>query len=279
MKDKYKFRGIDVSHHQAPERMDWKLLAGQVDFVIARSCYGETPDATFVKHINSARKHKKVVGGYIFYRQTQRWEKQFARFRTELERIDCGPGDILPAIDLEMNDKYDGPVSPTIFNSEGRALVEAVADLYGSCLIYTVPGLIFTLGNPAWLLEYPLWIAHINVNQPRSPKAWDIWQYTHEGKLDGYSGRLDLNVSDHLPVLPELHRREIATVPELIALPAVDTVLEFEIPPDTVPPVVTEVEGTDQKDPVVSIVPVVPPHQHTWWWNLWAWFKFIFTSK
>ena len=42
--------------------------------------------------------------------------------------------------------------------------------------------------------RYPFWIAHYKVKKLRYKGAWDFWQHTEEGCIDGITGMVDFNV-------------------------------------------------------------------------------------
>lgn len=198
--------GIDVSHHQNPHACDWIKLRdeGKVEFVIARACYGVQHDASFVPHARGAAVAGLVVGAYTFYRQTQSWQDQHAAFEAQLRRLGYGQGNLVPCVDLEWNDSYDGPVDREKFNGEARALCERLAADYGHCLVYFSPGFYEVLKRPAWLSEHAWWIAHYTREpEPWSlpGKEWALWQYSGSGQLAGYAGQLDLNRARSLPLV------------------------------------------------------------------------------
>ena len=134
--------GIDISKWQPPSRFDWAEVKKIQQFGFARACYGVKSDPTFESHFISMREAGLQAGAYIFYRQTQGWKEQYEAFVGELDRVGFGEGDILPVVDLEWNDKYDGPVKPEVFNNDARALVEALEQKYGGCILYLSPGVL-----------------------------------------------------------------------------------------------------------------------------------------
>lgn len=198
--------GIDISHHQPPDDFDWDVVEKQVDFVYARATYGVRSDAAFPDHVAECQERDIDVGAYHFFRQQQDPDAQFEAFVGELDRVEMGEGDLLPTIDLEWNDKYDGSVNKEWHNTRGRKLIERVAERYGSCMVYLAPGFYQTLGEPAWLLEYPWWVAHYTSKpEPWVPWAdklpngtWSIWQHTGKGRIKGYPRDIDMNRAKHL---------------------------------------------------------------------------------
>jgi lysozyme len=196
--------GIDVSHHQLPTTLDWDVVADTQQFCIARASYGSKPDATFASHIQGARAAGLTVGAYLFYRQTQPVANQLGAFVRAFDDAGLGNGDVLPVVDLEWNEAYDGPIDRSKHNIEGRSLVERLAEKYGGCMIYLAPGFFQRLGEPEWLLDHPWWIAHYTRKaEPWCPwKEWDIWQYSGRAKVAGYSGtELDVNRARRVPLV------------------------------------------------------------------------------
>jgi GH25 family lysozyme M1 (1,4-beta-N-acetylmuramidase) len=198
--DQEEVSGIDVSHHQPAARFDWESIAADHRFVIARACYGRRVDGAFVEHARRAKAAGLHFGAYVFFRQRQPWQEQLDALARQLEGAGLGAGDIVPAIDLEANTDYDGPMDPAAHNGAGRALVEAVATRWGSALVYLAPGHWQELGRPAWVLEHAIWTAHWGVEQPVWPARWAIWQRSATHHHPGFpGGPLDLNRARRLP--------------------------------------------------------------------------------
>ena len=194
--------GIDISSHQPPERFDWASMAEDLEFVIARACYGVKPDSAFVEHIAAARAAGLNVGGYIFFRQHQDADEQLDVFEEQLGLAGISSADIVPAVDLEAN-TFDGEMDPREHNTGGRAITEALASQYGAALIYLSPGHYLELGKPSWVLEHRIWVAHWgSVEEPSWPWGdWDIWQVKATFTHSGFPGPLDFNRARRLPVI------------------------------------------------------------------------------
>jgi GH25 family lysozyme M1 (1,4-beta-N-acetylmuramidase) len=202
---KKNYSGVDISHHQKPGNIDYDKMAAEHDFLIARASYGVRRDKTFEEHFKKAKEAGMIVGGYHFFRQQQDWQKQLKTFLGELTSVGLGPGDILPVVDLEENQKYDGPLSPDHHNEYGRKLIEKLKEEYGDVYVYLAPHYYVNIGKPEWLLEYPWWIAHYtSKDAPTCPwKQWDIWQYTGKGTSPAYRGQaIDLNRALTIRTIP-----------------------------------------------------------------------------
>lgn len=207
--------GIDVSHHQKPSLCNWRQIRDTQSFCISRASYGVKPDEAFVRHFTGARDAGLTVGGYTFFRQSEPWQKQYEVFADQLNRVRYGVGHIVPVVDLEWNDSYDGPVHPGKLNDGAQALMQRLMSDYGGCMAYLSPSFYEVLGKPKWLLLYPWWIAHYTkAVEPACPykKDWTIWQYTSVGQVPGYSGPLDLNRAYGLPLVAEARRTSLLPV-------------------------------------------------------------------
>lgn len=196
--------GVDVSVFQPPAKVDYGKLRtiGNQQFLIARASYGIKPDATFAEHVSRAREAGFKVGGYLFLRQSQTAADQLAAFRDQLELAGIGAGDIAPAIDMEDNSQFDGPVRADDFNFRAQTVIAAIKAEFGEAIAYLAPGFYQTLGSPKWLTGYPWWIAHYTSKpEPWCPwKEWDIWQFTGSKSLPGYSGNIDQNRAKRIPL-------------------------------------------------------------------------------
>lgn len=198
--------GLDISHHQKPASLDWQKLgrAGS-RFAIARATYGVKPDATFQRHVRKAIGSGQVGGSYHFlrYNSSQPAEAQAEAFLEALEPVSDLLADMLPpALDLEDN-RYDEQIDTAADRRKYRKMVNTwlrivEKELGQTCIIYTRANFFDdAIGDVPGFGIRPLWVAHYTSRpSPNIPKAWDrhtFWQFTEHGRLDGFSGRLDIN--------------------------------------------------------------------------------------
>jgi len=125
-------------------------------------------------------------------------------FCTQLDAVGYGASDIMPALDLEKNEPYDA-WEPSRLLTYASNMAEVLTDRFGGCLIYTSPSIDVLLGKPGLFREYPIWVAHYGVSQPRWDGDWLIWQQSgsHRGPEYGSGSAtdlLDLNVAKMLPL-------------------------------------------------------------------------------
>lgn len=204
--------GIDLSHHQNPNAIDYRKLAETQKFCIARASYGVKADQTFREHFSRAQEAGMLVGAYAFLRQNQPWTEQHEVFEAQLYRVSFGVGHILPVLDLEWNTAYDGAVRAGPYVAAAAPFLERLRGDYGGAIVYLSPGFYPVIGSPEWLRDdFHWWVAHHTAAaEPTCPAKpdWAIWQYTDQGKVPGFAGPLDLNRARELPLVEEALCRE-----------------------------------------------------------------------
>lgn len=207
--------GIDVSRFQ--EEIDWEAVAADgVEFAFVQASRGSGRDCSVVPDlcgadgyydVNYAEAraagvrvgpyHRAFVGGHG-RRAIQANAKAEAKvFITEVGELT--DTDLRPALDLEHPFSDLKPAELRIWT---RAWLKRVRTAYGvKPIIYTNVSSWNSLGNPLSFAKqnYPLWVANWNVSAPLMPasnwagRSWRVWQHSSSGKVDGISGRVDLN--------------------------------------------------------------------------------------
>lgn len=170
--------GVDISRFQSDTAIPWASWQGRVEFVFARACYGATVgDKTAGDHLRSARAIGAKVGLYHFFRDVHSVRDQLNTFQAIASACHLGPGDIVPALDLE-SDSYAKRNATPAWSDPARELVEALRNIYSECIVYINAGDFALLGRPAWALERPLWIArytadeHVPTIGGKTPILW-----------------------------------------------------------------------------------------------------------
>ena len=131
-------RGIDVSSHQLPGAINWKKLAETHKFVIARATYGTRLDTQCAEHIQRARDVGLITGIYAFFRASQEVIHQIEAFEQACEALKVGPGWIVPTLDVEENEAFDGPTTAERY-APANVFCQALKDRWGSAMVYTNP--------------------------------------------------------------------------------------------------------------------------------------------
>ncbi len=189
---------IDVSIFQYD--IDWKKVkADGIDYAIIRiggRYYGGGglyPDDYFEKNYKEARAAGVKVGIY-FYSQAK--DEEEAR-----EEVDYFM-DILDGRDLDMPVYMDyecpsGSRISKMSKTEGTknviAFCKAVESYGYEAGFYSYPAFINKYVDPSQISgTYAVWVAHYHKYCSYS-YDYDMWQYTSGGKVNGISGRVDMN--------------------------------------------------------------------------------------
>jgi lysozyme len=171
-------QGIDVSKWQG--EVDWEMAAaagaqfafiraGSIDNV-AGNCY---EDVQFPRNSELAPQHLPV-GFYWYFRPNWSPIKQADFF---VDRLKNSTWKLYPVVDVEEHGNLDkAGVSTAVHSFLGRVY----QGLGVRPMVYTSAG--FWDGRVAptyWAIEYPLWIAHWNVQTPRLPYDWNDYGKTY----------------------------------------------------------------------------------------------------
>lgn len=198
--DRYKSRLIiDVSSHNG--EIEWnKVKESGVDGAMIRLGYRGYGDATIVedecfqKNIAGAKNAGLKVGVYFFSQATTP-EEAIEEAEYVTEKI-WGRGVSLPvAFDMEPfmgNERF--------LNHDIKSKTE-MADAFLKVITkFGYEPILY--GNPTWLTndvdiskltEYPIWLAHYTYST-EWPYMFRMWQFTSQGRVNGISGDVDLNI-------------------------------------------------------------------------------------
>ena len=182
-------RGIDVSRWQGV--IDWNAVAGdEVGFAFIKATEGgDFTDPRFADNWAAAKQAGVVRGAYHFYRPQTSATKQAEHF---LRTVPLAAGDLPPVLDVEVTDG----ASPDSIARGVRTWLAAVERATGRRPIIYTRASFWTPSVGAALSEYPLWVAHYRVAEPKLPAGWGnwaFWQHTDEGRTAGIAGNVDQN--------------------------------------------------------------------------------------
>lgn len=216
--EKYPVMGVDVSRYQG--NIDWSVIASQnVTFAFIKATEGSShKDICFAQNWQEVGKTDIYAGAYHFFSFESPGETQAQNFIDTVGEL--RENSLPPVIDLEFYGDYsDDPLS----RKETRQILDALLNHLEE--YYQVKPIIYTttMAYYYYLLgggygEYPLWFR----NTYQEPVVnWSFWQYSDEGKLDGYDGIqedsiemcIDLNVyrSSYEAFLKEFSLPEVTT--------------------------------------------------------------------
>lgn len=185
-------RGIDVSYYQG--EIDWDAVqADGVSFAFIRVSDGRNhSDSQFARNLQEARRVGLRRGVYQFFRPDQDVNAQADLLINGIQVLQ--QGDLPPVLDVED----DAGLSSAALQARVKQWLDRVEAALGvKAIIYT--GAYFwrdEIGDPAWALDYPLWVAHYTSSCALTPEPWSRWvfhQYTDRGRVNGIDGNVDTN--------------------------------------------------------------------------------------
>jgi GH25 family lysozyme M1 (1,4-beta-N-acetylmuramidase) len=196
-------RGIDISNWQRDLKLaDVLALNPNIDFVIAKATEGTTYVDHYCDGFVQTSKAAGVLVGFYHFLRTENPVSQAEFFARNTEGYS---GWAVPVVDIE---------DPIIANWGGYAdrFTERYHELTGVWpLVYAsaaalprFEGHSVTRNCGLWVAGYPKsYKSFDGITEPpyeTSPwKTWTIWQFTPSGRIDGYSGNLDLDFANLTP--------------------------------------------------------------------------------
>ncbi|MCQ2523860.1 MAG: glycoside hydrolase family 25 protein [Lachnospiraceae bacterium] len=192
--------GIDVSSHQ--KNIDWKKVKESgVDFAFIRCGfrgYGSgklVEDDFFVKNISGAIENGVKVGVY-FYSQAVSEEEAIEEANYTLELLAPYRIELPIVIDIEeVNDKArTDDLSVEERTNTVVAFCETIKKSGYEPMIYSNMRFFIKSLDVSKLDDYEKWYAMYNTTI-YYPYDISVWQYSANGRVDGISGDVDLNIS------------------------------------------------------------------------------------
>lgn len=196
--------GIDISSNQhigdSQIDLEQTLSNGKVKFGFVKATEGTGyVNPNFRDDFIDFIRHKNLVGSYHFAKPSSSTEdaKKQARLYMSVTGMAKGVKTFDPVLDIERSEG----LSPNELQDWVSAFVDEIKDKTGrDTIIYTYPSFWRNdMGDTTKFNHLPLWIADYNGDSSPSslPGGWDkwlFWQYTPEGKVDGYDHHVDLNI-------------------------------------------------------------------------------------
>lgn len=202
----YTCRGIDVSAHNGDIDFS-KVAADGYRFALVKATEGtDFKDRKFDFNVREARRAGMLAGAYHFFRFDTDGRLQAINLLHSTRNV---PLDFPLIIDVEEWGNPDAVATSEIV-SRLRQMISHLEYFGQDIILYTNKDGYerFIRGN---FDSYPLWICSFSEIDPEIP--WSIWQYSHRGRADGISGRVDFNTL-HPSVLPAAGTLEPQPIPE-----------------------------------------------------------------
>lgn len=196
----YAKKGIDVSKHQG--KIDWKKVAEDgVEFAFIRAGlrgYGTgevVEDGQFEANIKGAMKNGIDVGVYFFSQAiTEEEAREEAAFVLDM----IAPYDIELPVVIDVEKVSDSGARMNQISVEQRTLntiafCEAIKEKGYTPMIYHNMEMGALMIDLEALESYDKWFAYYNPDM-YYPYDYKVWQYSESGKVNGISGKVDLNI-------------------------------------------------------------------------------------
>lgn len=185
-------KGIDVSVHNGD--IDWqKVKNAGIQFAILRAGYGRElsqKDARFEENYRNAKTAGIPVGAYWY---SYAMSEDEARLEADvfLKIIDGKQFEMPVYFDLEEKKQLD--LGKEKVSAIMRAFLEKVEKAGYFVGLYGFASSLTTHTAYDIKSRYTIWLAHWT-QQTNYSGAYGIWQYSSEGKVDGISGNVDLDI-------------------------------------------------------------------------------------
>lgn len=183
---------IDISHHQPSKSIDWAKAAKEVELVIIRVQYGSSLiDREYKNHVANAKKYGIPFGHYA-YGHFVSVEDAIVEAKDFLERIDKDAKFLV----LDTEDDTVKSCGKENLAEASQAFIDVCkaagykVGFYVSHHLYKQYGLDKVKADFLWIPRYG---KNDGTANAKPDYICDIWQYTDNGKVDWYGGRLDFN--------------------------------------------------------------------------------------
>ncbi len=185
----YLVRGVDVSSYQGD--INWATVAAEPNlrFAFLKATEGRSwEDPYFDENWKLTKRAGLRRGAYHFFRPNRDAAQQ-ATFFASVVRLE--PGDLPPVLDVE---KTDGRSAEAI-RAGVQTWLRLVGRRYGVRPILYTNHDFFVKYFDGHFDDYPLWLAHYEVRNPRLHRdRWAFWQHSDEVLVPGIRGFVDGNV-------------------------------------------------------------------------------------
>lgn len=188
----YPVKGFDISHHQ--KEVQWsKISTKEYKFVYLKATEGgDFKDRKFQDNWLRARERGFLVGAYHFYRLCRDGKVQADNF---IETVPVKNDALPPVIDLEYDSNCINTFSKDQLLKEINIMHERLFQHYGKQPIFYISKAFYNIVLAGEFKDTPLWVREYKSKPDlKDHPDWLFWQHTNQGKIEGISTTVDLNV-------------------------------------------------------------------------------------
>lgn len=194
LRNRYATKGIDIARFAG--KVDWEAVADQgYGFVYMKATEGTSyVDPNYAKYYQKAKLAGLRVGAYHFFRFDQSGSDQAQNFLS-VALIDTT--DMPLVIDVEEYTNYE--VNATQAQEVRAVLTEMIAIVesrIGRKVMLYSNKRGYERIIAGFFKDNPIWICDISGARPSlvDGREWTMWQHTHDARIKGVQGPVDLNV-------------------------------------------------------------------------------------
>lgn len=198
-------KGIDISHRNG--EIDFtKVREANIGYVFMKATEGGTfQDSNYARYRSDVLSAGMTSGTYHYFRALSSTpEAQKTNIINVLTQNGFDSSCEYFALDVELIGNEDATPEVMADNLNELLLLLGKESILGNRkpLIYCSANFWdkSVAGDRHNFSEYPLWVAHWDVDEPRIPqtwskagKTWSAWQYSSKGSIPGINGDVDLN--------------------------------------------------------------------------------------
>ena len=198
--------GIDVSVING--EIDWKTVREQgIQFAMIKATQGHGlgiatqklrlfTDSKFSENIRAADKAGISCGAYHYFTATSMTEaEEEADYFISVLKREKDYVKLWAAVDVEdvSPPRFSGKLSQADLTACVRSFIKRVQAAGFRAMLYTNPNYLTYKFTPSAFDDVDIWLAHYNVETPKTTPRLKIWQYTPSGTVKGINGNVDLN--------------------------------------------------------------------------------------
>lgn len=186
---------IDLSEHQVPQKIDYWKLAQAIDLVIVRVQSGSLhEDKYYQTHLERLRNYQVPINVYAWVRGIS--EADMEQEATDFYQRAKAYQPAFWWLDIEEQSMSEMVSGTEVFRQKLKALGARKVGAYIGNHLYGQFG--FTdracrMYDGIWLPTYGQNTGNYDGYNPTATAAYDLHQYTSNGRLPGYAGSLDVS--------------------------------------------------------------------------------------
>lgn len=184
-------KGIDVSKWQG--RIDWpKVKAAGIEFAMVRTSYGQKSlDEYHDTNIKGAQAAGIDIGvyHYCYAKSVAAAKAEAAHFLKTIE-----PYRLTYPVVLDLEDPSQAGLGKQLLTDMVIVFLSAIEDAGYYAMLYANKHWLTNILDYDRLKRFDVWLAEWR-EKPTWSGNFGIWQYTSDGRVDGISGRVDMDIA------------------------------------------------------------------------------------